>query len=515
MNLRRSLIPLLLILSLLLSSCGIVIINDQDSETTDSHTLSPETEAPESESVTTAPPETDPSDVTPPEETTADTESLPKVEYTPVPGHDYRADARAMLNSLPEKDLDGFAVNIYATSADSYIPGDSDNEVNTARLERNAMFEERYNTKILCTTYPLETLIEQTREAILSDTYYCDMLSIPLYSLGSFASSDSLLNLRSLPYVDFSADYFIPEAIDAATAGNYVYAAMGDANLNENFMYCVFFNRGKAERLGIENLYDLVEAGGWTWEKLAEAAKRSSSVNGSLGFDSTLGRAGMIDALFTSTDTAMTVTEQNTRPSLNTDTARIGEITLRIKSYLTADNGYAADPNNALSNFYGGKALFFIERLTVAPWINDMRDNWGILPLPKYDGAQAEYSTYVDPAQPVFAVLANNADIVTTAHVLMGYNAASYGFISDEYKNTLMYRTLRDNASVNMIDYITANPYFDFANMFGSLHQQVSSGTVQAIRDAVDGYSYQTYYNARKPYFDYRMQMAFKLYSVS
>ncbi|MBO5273835.1 MAG: hypothetical protein J6I45_04390 [Clostridia bacterium] len=510
MNLRKALLPLLLTLLLLLSSCGIVIINDKDSETTVAETIP---DPLRTEETTAAPPETEPSDTT--ADTTGTAETLPGVEYTPIPSYDYRADAKVMLDGLPEKDLEGFAVNIFATSADSYIPGDADNEINDARLERNLMFEERYNTKVMCTTYPLETLIEQTRMAILTDTYYCDLLSIPLYSLGSFAASDSLLNLRSLPYVDFDAPYFNQDAINAATAGNYIYAALGDANLNENFMYCVYFNRGKAERLGIKNLYKLAESGDWTWDKLAEYAKLSASVNGSLGFDSTLGRNGMIDALFTSTGTQMTVTQKDARPTLNTDTAKFGEITQKIKSFLTAENGYTADPGNALGNFYGGKALFFIERLTVAPWINDMRDNWGILPLPKYDSAQAEYSTYMDPAQPVFAVLANNADIAMTAHILMGYNAASYGFIADEYRNTLMYRTLRDNNSVNMLDYITANPYFDFANMFGNMHQQVSSATVQAIRDAVDGYTYQTYYNARKPYFDYRMQVVFELYSVS
>lgn len=502
----RNLLPLLLALSLLLSSCGIVILNDpKDTPTTETTTVAPTSEEEPDDRQTESPPVAS--------ETASDEQT--EVEYTIIPSRDSLTEALAMLDELPRKNLDGFAVNIFATASDSYLPGESDNEVNDARLKRNQLFEERYNTKVLCVTYPLETLLEQTRLAILTDTYYCDLLSIPLYSIGSFAADGSLLNLRSLPYVDFNAPYFYGEAIDAATAGNSVYASLGDANFNENFLYCVYFNRGKAERLEIENLYAAVESGKWTWEMLAEYATLSASIDGSEGFDSTLGRSGMIDALFASTGNAMTVTQKDTLPTLNTDTARIGEITERIKAFLTPGDGYAASPDSALSDFYGGKTLFFLERLTVASWINDMRDNWGILPLPKYDETQDAYSTYVDSAQPVFAILANNADITTAAHILMGYNAASYGHIADAYRDTLMYRTLRDNSSVNMLTYITANPYFDFAYMFGTLHAQVTSATVQAIRDAVDGYGYQTYYNARRPYFDYRMQAAFSLYRPS
>ena len=164
----------------------------------------------------------------------------------------------------------------------------------------------------------------------------------------------------------------------------------------------------------------------------------------------------------------------------------------------------------AVNIFSKGESAFLIDYLYVMSWMTNSAADWGILPLPKEE-ERDEYRTLIANTEAVFAVPKNHTNGEFAAITLSYLNAASYGYIYDEYVNYNMLHILRDNESVNMLDMILDTPAFDFAFAFGNAYPTIAQATYQLIRDCAPKNNLEEYFSDRKATANETMRKYFDL----
>lgn len=458
------------VMLLLASSCGLVIVNDVSGEQ--------ETET-ETEKANGQKPENKPAETT---------KSYTK--YINETGG--KELAVQYLEDLPERNYDG-AVFFITTPADGYIsPSDISTSVSKLAVERNAMVEDLLNISIITSVASAETMLTEVKQAIASDSYYTDLLMVPIYQIGQFRKEETLINLRSLPFFDLDQPYFNKESSDMTSGGYSTYGVAGDASISPSSFSAVYMNKNILESAGVDpaELYDMAEAGTWTLDKLLECTAAVTSLNES-------GTENMVYYTLTAQDTASRLPDLIFKAAGNdfikTGTRKtpiVGYNERGTKNTMDALLKIYSDPRTILDStagaidcFAGGESAFLVEYLSVMPTIASAKADWGVLPLPKND-EKDEYRTLIANTEVVFGVPVNHTNGEYAAITLSALNAASYGYIYDEYVNYSMLNVLRDNDSVNMLDIILDTASFDFALAFGNAYPEIANATYKLIRSA-------------------------------
>ncbi|NLB16085.1 MAG: extracellular solute-binding protein [Clostridiales bacterium] len=419
----------------------------------------------------------------------------PLGQVVPVTLQDNFAIAKQYLDALTADDFGGVAVNIMTSDASIFMPESAGDPVDNARIERNEMVEEKYNTRIIAIDTPVSEIYANTRLAVMSGDYYTDLIAVPQNWLGSFAMSGLLLNLRSLPFTNYKAPYFDADAMAQTTTQFNVWGAYGDLNESPNYFYCLFFNKSLIESLGLQSPYALAYNDEWTQDKFREFCLAAKNA-GYYGFGAQLDEDAVIDALFASSGENYFTTSLGRIPAQRTVTANVSKLVERMRNLIYKD-GVAFDggtgsytPNGARAAFYSGKMLFYVDHTYMISAFSDMNDDWGVLPLPKNTASQTYYYSYVDRTMPVLAVIKNSATAKNAGLFLQAANAASYNFIEDVWYDELARDVIRDGDTLNMLDIVLGRSdkgrtYVDFAVNFGEALPYIGDAGYKLMRSCV------------------------------
>ena len=466
---KRALLSLLLTAALCqLPSCGFIVFNDPDAETAPVTTAAPETEAPET--------------------TAAETTAAPETE-APVSGGEL---ARLRLDALPNRNFMEAPVIVATVDNVTVCPMEADDAAGAVRVDSRRAVEEKFNTTIIASKTDAASMLADVKTAINSGMYYADLMAIPLSSVGSFWASGALGNLYTLPYASYDADYYHADIIEAAHAGEALYAASGAANYNPDHISCVYFNRTLAKEAGIGDLYQLVRDGNWTWDKLREYSMSAQrSINGITGLGSYADNAAFIDLAATAHDIEYTSSSNGAVPAVNyLDRAgmsdRVKAVVDTMYRILYQDSAILKNTGSTVrSAFSGGTLLFSVDRLSLIPDISDGKTEWGILPLPKYDASQSEYLSPLPGDSPVFCIPANVTSVENPGLILEGLNIAADGYVTDTWLSERINYHLRDSASIDMLDIILADVTADFAHLWASGFAHLENATTKAVYNGI------------------------------
>lgn len=454
-------------------SCGFIVFNDPDAETTApaaddttvSDTTSPDTEAP---------------DTTDPEapETTAPIE----------PGDA----ARRRLDALPDIDLSSTAIIIATTDGTTICPTEAADTVSSARLDSKMAVEEKFNTVIITNPTDTETLLADAKAAFNAGEYYADLIAIPQSAVGSFFAAGLLGNMYSLPYVEFDAEYYDKAISEESIAGRSLSAVYSSACFNPDYLSCVYFNRTIAEKCGLEDPYAIVRDGRWTWDKLGELAiSATDTINGIGGHVSSLPLADYVDLAAASQQVEYISNIEGIVPTvgyLDSTSAgsRIRTVIESMYELIYEDGTYRKETDgDARDIFLADQALFLVDRMYFMTWIPDSETEWGILPLPKYSSSQTEYLSPLAADAPVFCVLGNTPDFRNSGLILEALSLASHEYVAEAYVNDRINYYLRDSASIDMLEAIVGSATTDFAHMYASGFANLANSTYTALTKAV------------------------------
>ncbi len=419
--------------------------------------------------------------------------------------------ARQRLSALPSTDLSLRSVIIATTNPEVICPSiDSDNEIIRIRKDIHRAVEEKFGAVIIQYVTDANTLLTEAKNAYSTDMYYADLLSIPQNKLGVFHAEGILANMNSLPFADYSAEYYNQNINTNAQFGSVQFGISGTANIELDKINCVYFNKALLGACGVENVYSLVNEGKWTYDLMNVLALTCAAQNKDVTpIGTTHVTADFIDT-YASAQNIEFVSNIHSAPSIDyfekTDQAeKIENIVTSLYNMIYKDKTLAKTKEDATKNlFTSGGLMFCFDNLTFIEEIPLTGVEWGILPMPKY----SEEENYITPASPdmqIFCALANTPSYETSGLILEALNLAAHDYIDKVFKDTCIDYHLRDSGSVSMLNKIFDTISCDFAHMFGPGITYVPDATYKVIQNAVTtrstaNYIYRNYRTAANRY---------------
>ena len=463
----KKLLMALLALTLLLSSCGFIIVSDGNEK-------QPE--------ITTAPDTVDaPISGDHQDESTADTSGTENISE-PEKASDR---AKKRVDALQNGDFSGQSFIIATTSKMTFAP-EAESYYDMALLLRDSMVEEKYNIEII-SVFADDRLIEQELvNSSLAEDYYADLVSVPEYRVGGLAARGVIMNLRNLPFYGTVESY--SDNSSAAYAGNAIYADIGAASTDFSKIYAVFFNRSIAEGLG-HDIDRMVKDNEWTWESFDKISRMANEKLGIIGQGSYAMGDEYTDVVFRSANISLVDNALGKDPTISFDSVSL-EMAIEQACALIYGNPAAykpapsAEKNDIYKLFGEGKILFAVAPLSVVSELASCNLDWGIAPIPKMNEEQDRYYAYTEASAAVLAVPSENNKLDVTGLIIGALNTASYELLSEEYKTHCLYNYFPNIKAMSLMDHVLQSITFDFTYLYSSGADLLASATHGAVREA-------------------------------
>lgn len=357
--------------------------------------------------------------------------------------------------------------------------------VNDAVYESQRRTEERFNVKILPTTLVDYNEISLTiNKMVMSGSNDYDLIFGQMFKSGSDAQNGIFMDWNTLPYVEFSNPWYI-KSIKEATVGDKLYMLESEMSMTYHKQtWLIVYNKTKAKEIpDFPNLYKTVDSGEWTIDYLnkltadlyrdlnGDSQKDDEDFYGILGSNDGCMLASFVSGcegkLVELNNDLEVVTQINSEKTL--------DILTKLSKLFMSNEGALQRKETSrayrMKKFVNGNVLF--EAMQVNDLVNpefgmrEIKDEYGVLPLPKYSNTQEEYYTMVDGGASVMLIptTAQNTEMIGAIVEAMScdyyYNVTPvYTGIAIEQKGT------RDDESIRMIRQILDSRIINFAYLY-------------------------------------------------
>ena len=423
-----------------------------------------------------------------------------------------------LTDNLPETNMDGFVLSILHSTADSLnwaniqLDAESENAdlINDAIYKRNITIEERFNCEIAVTENPWQDITAQYQSLVMSGDSSYDI--IMAYGIETLNNIDYMADMNNLPYIDYEAEWWNPNATSIFKLGTKQVAAAGNFSLSYvSTANCLLFNKRVYDEMNTgENLYDIVRDGKWTTDKFFEVAKAGESdLNGDsiMNENDRMGVTGTVKAfnhmLVIGAGLHYITMDEENYPQFNisSDEKMLGFIEKIMKAqsddpylYYGPDN---VDSSEMPVDFIDGGCLFMVAWPHNIANYRDMKDDFGIVPAPKYDESQTMY--YSNMANGEVATLPRSYDASRAEYIGILLEAMSFYThheIIPVYKEVLLSNKLtRDDDSNEMLDFVFEGITYDYginvwqANVGNKISNEIYLNKNTAIVSTIDSIS--------------------------
>ena len=298
--------------------------------------------------------------------------------------------------------------------------------------------------------------------------------------------------VSELPYINLDNPWWSKDYIESVSLNPHdPYLLFGSITYNAiERLVCVSFNKRLLEEIhGLKDtdIYEMVLDGTWTIDKFLELARGVYVDNGDGLNDGndihgyvTDGAGSLINLAYSS-GLKFTGRDADGFPTLqmnNERTISLVEKLLTLRNdvaYYDANKDNDANVNFPYArNFAEGKALFLIQRFFTMPVCNEMTDDYGMVPMPKYDEDIEGYTSIETNHVQWGAVPVTCERVEMTSAVLEAMAYEGYQQLTPAYfENTLKLRYTRGDLGYEsqMLDLIVegANTDFIYVNSLGGL----------------------------------------------
>lgn len=386
-------------------------------------------------------------------------------------------------DDLGDVRFEGSTYDIISRESTAYeveSSGISGDLVADAVHQRNVSVEERFGVKVNVIKKPgdwatRDDFMNAVSNSVLAGTHDYDLVMTHSAYIVNLAVNGNGYDLYELDSIDFDKKWWCRKYVDNASMLDRAYTAMGDIGYTlYEYMECVFFNKKLAEDAGVPDLYSMVKAGEWTFEKLKEYSMLvGEDLDGNGVYDSadryglgTNGHACRMTATFW--ETQMTVKNSEGRWTINLPNEKYLKVYDELYSlvYDNPEHVFFIGEGQKVETqmFANDQLMFFIETMGRAVSMKDMTSEYGIVPYPKYN---TEQENYVSSARDALSAVLVVKDItepemvgaVTEAMCMLGYRNITPVY----YETTLKLKYLSEPNAVEMLDLIRDTMTFDFA----------------------------------------------------
>ena len=382
------------------------------------------------------------------------------------------------LYDLERKDYGGrdFRISVNKKYEDEmWVEEENGDVCNDAVYNRNLKVEDYLNVKIKTVPSESETVqvSDISKNLMAGDDVY-DLTAVYTWLAGGPALQGFYYSWKNVPVVDFSKEWWVTDANEAFNINGNQFVAVGDLSITTLLLsYAVFFNQRIAEANQFPDLYQTVLDGKWTIDTLIDLSKDMyQDINGdgktdegdSYGFAAD--KVTNLDAWTTAFDIPLTKKDDKGSPAAcidlgKTQTAieKVYSLYYDTKTYLTLGDG------KEIEVFANGNTAF------LTTWINNsfstlraMKDDYGILPYPKFDENQKNYYSNSMDNYSLLSVPKTVQDTEFVGRVTEALTRENhFSVVPAYYDVALTSKYARDEQSVAMLDIIMNGRMYDFS----------------------------------------------------
>ncbi len=349
--------------------------------------------------------------------------------------------------------------------------------MNDAIVDRNRRTEELLGIKIVPVWGGKDTGVITTtiKNAVAADSNDFDAVINRMDFLGTSMQNGSLINLRSISTMDVTHEWWDKNIVENFTVlGDRLYWISGDINIVDDYaVEVIFFNKRLCDDHNLDYPYNSVLDGTWTIDKfydMCTVVKTDLDGNGKyvVGKD-IVGHQENNDLIkhwiYAMGEKSIEIAADGTL-QLNTLSERQINVIDKLYSLMVeGEMTYPGGSDGGITTFKNGYALFQGIMLGNINGLRDMEDDFGIVPMPKYDEQQPRYGEYISNGwTTAYAVPLTNNDRDFTGVCLETMCAYSTNTVKAAlYDVLLASKLIRDKETITMLDIILASKTYDWA----------------------------------------------------
>ncbi len=383
-----------------------------------------------------------------------------------------------VADELPEKDFGG---RVFRLLNDGHVGSFAEQDgdvVNDAIFNRNLTVQERFNVTF-------EDLNQGTGDgtkafviqAINAGDDAFDLVMTHSITAGDLALEDYYQNWYEIPYINFEKPWWAATTRENLTFDGVCPLAIGDyALMSYGQTVCMYFNKQLMENYDLPDPYQLVREGKWTYPTLISLTKdiyEDKNLDGQMDvgdlYGVSLDAMNRVNMFYWAFDNPLMASE-NGELKITYRTEKLTAFITALNNDFYTNAGCVVNTEfkeSALPDFTAGNVVFQFGMFRDATWIRGMEDDFGILPLPKWDEAQENYYSYSSGSAPVLAVPTTAADTEFIGIITEALNAESYKQVVPVYYETaLKDKYARDEETLEMIDLVMQGRFVDIGFIY-------------------------------------------------
>ena len=373
--------------------------------------------------------------------------------------------------------------------------------VNDAVFERNKAVEQRLGVEIVSieeNNNDPSDVVNKVATSVKAGTHEYDIMASACYTAVNESLNGTFADLRKTEYLDFEMPWWSQGFNEVVEYHGAQYAVSGDMVLSlYRFAFVTVFNKHLFTESNQTYLYEYVENGSWTLDKQIELVPIFHRDNGNALQDTEGDVYGLVsndyisvDPYWSSCNVDILKKNGDGDYELVFQSAKLfdvcektmtlffgcGDATYNVKHY-----GLDDEQNDIREMFANGYAAMSTVRILEleAGSIRNMEQEFGVVPMPKYDEAQKEYRTLLHDQFTVLCVptTVTGEDLDKVSAVMEALASASYKTVRPAYyETTLRTKIAQDPQSAAMFDIIIDNVYIDagiiYTNALSSFHDK-------------------------------------------
>ncbi len=334
--------------------------------------------------------------------------------------------------------------------------------------------EKTFNCTITYENVAPDVIFETAQPEIMAGGKYADLIGTTMWAFGKLLGSNLLADLNDVESLNLENSYWNQGVIDTATFGNSTYAFGAPFGSHFGNYWVVYYNARIWNELGLPDPYEMVEAGTWTWDKFVSYAKKATldmDGDGLVGSENdrwglTAPSGDLIQSIFFGLGGKYykEVEPGKVRVAC-TDAESAEKMNAMYKFYQTDNVLYQNENLGYKEMFAAGKSLFCAYGNGAHTEFKDMEDDFGVLPMPKWNEAQEAYIGAPDHNAPIFAMTSTNKNTYEAGIIIeaLGRRYQAYDDLAiEDYENTF-WRFDKDREIVEK--YVDNHGAYDISNI--------------------------------------------------
>ena len=293
---------------------------------------------------------------------------------------------------------------------------------------------------------------------------------------------------------DFSAEKWNTFTLNAWKKGEEIYGVSTGATEPRG---CVYFNKRILEEAGIDwnTIYDMQANGTWTWaafEELLAKLHRDTDNDGIVDKYAMMSFSShLLPAAVVSNGVGFVMVDENGKYYNAAESDAFLEaanwVMDMVKKYeMAAPEG--AEWNYFESAFINGEVALQCHEEYFSGSLANMEDDYGIVPLPKYDENQENYAVHFQAnVGASMSVPSGNTEVVKISKVLEDIAYESYLHVMPAYTEIVLEgQSVRDEESIVSLNIIRNSYYSDLGFMLGNYNIAILTQMRQVVTNNQD-----------------------------